>query len=232
MSLFSRHTRLPTVPAPETPYQRAAQVWDDRMGSSLAQARQWRRAAVVGFALTALLGGGLIWLASQSRLIPYVIEVDQLGATKAIGAASADYNPSDAQLAYALGQFVEDVRSLPLDPVLLRRNWLRAYDHATSQGAQSLNADAVQRAPFAKVGRETVTVDIMSVVRASPDSFELRWSERTAALGGSAVTTHYTGVASVALHTPHDALTLKKNPLGLYVHSFNYARDLMPGDLK
>ena len=32
--------------APETtPYQRAGQIWDDRMGLSLAHARNWRRIA-------------------------------------------------------------------------------------------------------------------------------------------------------------------------------------------
>jgi len=29
-------------PAPETPYQRAAQAWDDRIGSARVQARNWR----------------------------------------------------------------------------------------------------------------------------------------------------------------------------------------------
>ena len=30
------------TPAPVTPYQKAAQVWDDRIGSARVQARNWR----------------------------------------------------------------------------------------------------------------------------------------------------------------------------------------------
>jgi type IV secretion system protein TrbF len=232
MNLRSHTSRYGGLPVPETPYHRAAQVWDDRMGSSLAQARHWRRAAIAMFGLAALLGGCLIWLASQSRITPYVVEVDQLGSTKAIGPVSGTYHPADAQIAYALGQFVENVRSVPLDPVLLRRNWLRAYDHVTSQGGQSLNADAQVRNPFSKVGHETVTVDMISVVRASANSFELRWTEHTAALGGQSVISHYTGIATIVLSTPKDALTLQKNPLGLYVHAFNYTPELTPPDLR
>ena len=40
-------------PAPETPYQRAAQVWDDRIGSARVQARNWRFMAFGCLALSA-----------------------------------------------------------------------------------------------------------------------------------------------------------------------------------
>ena len=30
------------TPAPETPYQKAAQVWDERIGSARVQAKNWR----------------------------------------------------------------------------------------------------------------------------------------------------------------------------------------------
>ena len=33
-----------TSPEPVTPYQRAAQVWDDRIGSARVQAKNWRLA--------------------------------------------------------------------------------------------------------------------------------------------------------------------------------------------
>ena len=40
--------------APEsTPYQRAGQVWDDRMGLSIAHARNWRRIAARWFVTVA-----------------------------------------------------------------------------------------------------------------------------------------------------------------------------------
>ena len=39
-------------PQPETPYQRAAQVWDDRIGSARVQARNWRFMAFGSLALS------------------------------------------------------------------------------------------------------------------------------------------------------------------------------------
>ncbi len=43
MSIFRRSSvRYGRTPEPETPYQRAAQVWDERIGSARVQARNWR----------------------------------------------------------------------------------------------------------------------------------------------------------------------------------------------
>ena len=39
--------RYGKTPEPETPYQRAAQVWDDRIGSARVQAHSWRLAFLV-----------------------------------------------------------------------------------------------------------------------------------------------------------------------------------------
>ena len=44
--IFKRsRNRYADTPQPVTPYQKAAQVWDRRMGDALAHARNWRLAA-------------------------------------------------------------------------------------------------------------------------------------------------------------------------------------------
>ena len=73
-----------------------------------------------------IMSGALIWRAGQSVVIPYVVEVDRLGEVQAVAPAITPYQPSDAQIAWYLGRFITDVRSLSTDPVLVRRNWLEA----------------------------------------------------------------------------------------------------------
>ena len=46
-------THYGKAPEPETPYQRAAQVWDDRIGSARVQARNWRYMAFGSLFLSA-----------------------------------------------------------------------------------------------------------------------------------------------------------------------------------
>lgn len=164
-------------------------------------------------------------------MVPYVVEVDRLGEVRAVGPAIEAYQPTDAQIAHFLARFIENVRSLSVDPVIVRTNWLHAYDFVTDRGAQALNEYAREADPFTKIGAKTATAEVTSVVRASNDSFEIRWKESTYENGAVAKTERFTGVVSIILKSPSNAETLRKNPLGLYVHSLNWSRDLI-GDPK
>ena len=50
-----------TSPYPETPYQKAGQVWDERIGSARVQAKNWRLMALGCLALSFATSGALIW---------------------------------------------------------------------------------------------------------------------------------------------------------------------------
>ncbi|MBR1243519.1 conjugal transfer protein TrbF [Bradyrhizobium sp. AUGA SZCCT0274] len=223
--------RYGETPEPVTPYQKAAQVWDERLGSARVQASNWRLAALSATSLSAMLGLTVLLIVGRSSVVPYVVEVDRLGEVRAVGPAIEAYQPSDAQIAHFLARFIENVRSLSVDPVIVRTNWLHAYDFVTDRGAQALNEYAREADPFTKIGAKTATAEVTSVVRASNDSFEIRWKENTYENGAVAKTERFTGVVSVILKSPSNAETLRKNPLGLYVHSLNWSRDLI-GDSK
>ena len=95
--------RYGETPEPVTPYQKAAQIWDERIGSSRVQARNWRLMAFCCLTLSVGLAGGMVWQSAQSRVTPYVVEVDKLGEVRAVGPAIESYQPSDAQIARRLG---------------------------------------------------------------------------------------------------------------------------------
>ena len=223
--------RYGETPEPVTPYQKAAQVWDERLGSARVQARNWRLAALGLIGLAVLLSTTLAITIARSGIVPYVVEVDRLGEVRAVGPAIEPYRPSDAQIAHFLARFIENVRSLSIDPVVVRANWLRAYDFVTDRGAQTLNDYAREADPFGKIGARTATVEVISVVRASGDSFEIRWKESTYENGAVAKVERFTGVVTVILKSPTTPEALRKNPLGLFVHSLNWSRDLI-GDSK
>src|SRR6266702_3137670 len=230
--MFRRaNQRYAETPEPVTPYQKAAQVWDERLGSARVQAANWRIAALSSASLSVLLGLTLLLTVGRSVVVPYIVEVDRLGEVRAVGPAVEAYQPSDAQIAHFLARFIENVRSLSIDPVIVRTNWLHAYDFVTDRGAQALNDYAHEADPFTKIGAKTATAEVTSVVRASGDSFEIRWKESTYENGAVAKTERFTGVVTVILKPPSNAETLRKNPLGLYVHSLNWSRDLI-GDAK
>ena len=212
--------------APVTPYQRAAQVWDERLGGARVQARNWRLMAFGSLALSIGLAIELAALASTSRVTPYVIEIEKDGGVHAVAPATETYEPSDAQIAVELARFIENVRSVSSDPVVVKQNWLKAYDYATDRAAQTLNDYARENDPFARIGTRSVTVEVTSVVRASPTSFQIRWREKAFENGTPAGVVAFTGVLTIVLKPPRDATTLRANPLGLYVNAINWSREL------
>jgi len=211
---------------PDTPYQRAGQLWDERIGSARVQARNWRLMAFGGLVLTVGLSSALVWQSMQSRVVPYVVEVDKLGQAQAVTPANAEYRPTDPQIAWHLGRFITHVRARSLDPVLMREHWLSAYDFATERGALFLGEYARDFNPFAEVGRRTVSVQVTSVVRASDDSFRINWTEQAYERGSLSGTSRWTAVATIKLDPPRSAEVLRKNPLGLYVDAIDWSREL------
>jgi type IV secretion system protein VirB5 len=218
--------RYGRTPEPETPYQRAAQVWDERIGSARVQARNWRLMAFGGLLLSTGLSGGLLWQSMQSRVVPYVVEVDRLGEARAVTPVAAGHKPTDPQIAWHLGRFITNVRSVSLDPVLMRENWLSAYDFVTDGGSLFLGDYARAANPFAEVGARTVSVQVTSVVRASDRSFQVKWTETAYERGSLAGSSRWTAILSVVVRPPRSAETLRKNPLGLYVDAIDWSREL------
>ncbi|GLQ12514.1 conjugal transfer protein TrbF [Devosia yakushimensis] len=227
MTFFKRaSTHYGKSPEPETPYQRAAQVWDERMGSARVQAKNWRLMAFGCLILSAGFASALVWQSARGTVVPWVVEVDRTGEARSVEPATADYQPTDPQIAFHLARFVEQVRSLPADAIVVRQNWLRAYEFTTDRGATALNDYARSADPFGRVGRQQVAVEVSSVIRASPDSFRVAWTERRYENGQLAGTERWTAILTIVIQQPRDAERLRRNPLGVFVNAINWSKEL------
>ncbi|WP_334407290.1 conjugal transfer protein TrbF [Bradyrhizobium sp. AZCC 2289] len=214
------------TPEPVTPYQSAAQVWDERIGAARVQAKNWRLMAFGCLFLTAGLAASLVWHSAQGTITPWVVEVDRQGQAQTVAPANPVYEPTDVQIAFHLARFIEHVRGLPMDAIVLRQDWLRAYDFTTDRGAAALNDYARGNDPFAKLGKIQVAVDVSSVIRASPDSFRVAWTERRYDNGQLAATDRWTAILTIVVEPPRDVDRLRKNPLGIYVNAINWSKEL------
>jgi type IV secretory pathway TrbF-like protein/predicted MFS family arabinose efflux permease len=206
---------------PITPYEKAIRAWTEHLVSARLQARNWCLAAVGSTSLCIVLGLALAISAGRAEVTPYVLEVDRLHEARPTNPPNS--TPSDAQIAYFLAEFIKNVRSLSTDPIVVRAKWTDALNYVTDRGARTLNDYARDANPFLKIGLRPVAVEVIYVVRASKNFFEVRWKEETYESGTIVKTEHFTGTAGIVFKLANTA-TLR-NPLRLYVHTFTWSRD-------
>jgi type IV secretion system protein TrbF len=219
----------PLEPA-ETPYKRAKQEWDRRMGAATVREANWRFAALALIALQLVSDIGILYLASQPKAIPHIVEVDKLGQPAYLGpldrAAYRDFKPSTASIHYHLARFVRDTREITSDLAVLKRNWVDAYKLLTTNGSNFLNAYVQDHNPFQVVAAQVrVSLQINVVVQVSKDTWQVDWTETSTDEHGNPTETEvWRGTFHVLLRVPQNTEELAANPLGLFIDEIHWAR--------
>src|SRR4051794_24798369 len=70
-----------------SPYLAARREWDERYGSLITRARNWRLTALLALAVALVAICGVIALSMRAKVIPYVVAIDNLGRVLAAGPA-------------------------------------------------------------------------------------------------------------------------------------------------
>jgi type IV secretory pathway TrbF-like protein len=211
----------------ETPYLRARQEWDLRMGSAVVQAKNWRLATFASLAAVLVSTLGMIYLGAQPKAVPHIIEVDRLGAASYHGPVGlSDYVPTEAVITYHLRRFIEDTREISSDLAVLKRNWLDAYTLLTPRGGNMLSAfvQKPENDPFRRAQDERVTVEILSAVRAAGDTWQVDWRESSWDKGGSPLGAPviWRAMLRTVVALPKTAEAMRNNPIGLYIDELHW----------
>ncbi|TXH91671.1 conjugal transfer protein TrbF [Thauera aminoaromatica] len=220
----------------DNPYLAARRTWNDHVGAVVAQRQTWQVIGILSL-LIALAGvGGMIHLGSQSKFIPYVVEVDKLGQTVAAGPLTAAAKADPRIVHAAVAEFIGDARMVSPDVALQRRAVFRVYaklapnDPATAKMNEWLNGHAAA-SPFKRAETEMVSVEIKTVLAQSPDTWQVDWLEtrrdrqgtvKEAPVTMRALVTVYT--AEISSHTTDEQL--RNNPMSIFVRDFSWSRIL------
>jgi len=209
----------------ESPYLSARREWNERYGDYIARARNWRWAAFAALAVSLVLAIGVVWEAAQSKVVPYVVEVDKLGdavpVARADRAAPADVRVTKAQLV----RWIVDARSVSSDPVAQKGALSRIYASTASTATTFLNDYYRQHSPFGQP--RTVAVSVDAVLPISNQTYQIQWTEDARDLQGRDIgTTQWLASVTVAFDPPSDERGILSNPLGLYVTGISWTQHL------
>ena len=209
----------------ENPYLSARREWNERYGDYIARARSWRWAALGALAVALVLAIGVAWQAAQSKVVPYIVEVDKLGQAVAVAradrAAPADVRVVKAQLA----AWIVDVRSISSDPLAQKSALSHAYALTAATATTFLNEYYRDHSPFGQP--RTVAVSVDAVLPISQQTYQLQWSEDARDLQGRDLAmTHWIASVTVAFDPPSSERDILDNPLGLYVTGISWTQRL------
>ena len=224
--LFHRPEHFTTPTTSQSPAEKAARKWDAREGEIIEQNYNLRRISFGLILVIIALAGALCYKAVTENTLVYVVETDiKTGEVRNVG--TANYTPNDEVYSYFIRQFVQDIRSVPLDEVVYNKQLSTAYSFLTKDGANILTARMEAENRVQKLHNATVQVTINSVIpMEGGKSYQVRWSEVEYRAGaGKKEVTPYTGVFTVEQIKTDDKEKLAVNPLGLYIKDLRWERD-------
>lgn len=208
-------------------YLAARREWDERYGSFITRARNWRAVAILMIILALVEALGMIAISFHSKTVPYVVAVDGLGRVEASGPASEPFIPDDRIRRTALMEWLSDVRTVTNDGVAQRKAIDRVYARLPKQSeAVELVTDFYRSDPPQKrMETETVGVDIESVLATSGETYEIEWIETVRDFQGQVKSQdHWKGAFTIAIRSSSDPQLLALNPLGIYITNAHWTR--------
>ena len=231
--LLTKRTAFKPKTYAETPYNRAQDEWNDRTGALIKQAHNWRLAFFAEFLIVIILVAGLLYQGSRSTVQPFLIEHNSAtGEAVGLGLVPTwNYTPQINEYRHFIGSWLQMVRGVSVDPVVIKRNWLDAYRFTTQGAANQLNEWAQKDERLAKIGQETVSIEILSINPvADSHSYQIRWKETVRTREGALKEeSAMTGVfpVKVEIPDPRDERGLQVNPLGIKIDAgFQWSKDI------
>ena len=144
---------------------------------------------------------------------------------------------ADARVVHAaVASFVSDLRLVTPDVALQRKAVYRIYamlaanDPATAKATEWLGGTD-ESSPFKRAARETVNIEIISVLPQTPETWQVDWTETVRDRQGVVKDKPARMRALVTVYTvqPTPQTTeeqIRNNPLGIYVRDYSWSKQV------
>ena len=184
-------------------------AYNARISELFSKYRFLQLISIISLLICVISIAGVIHIGSQSKFVPYIVEVNKLGETVVVA-------------------FIKTLRTVSVDPAL-QRNFIFETYHSLQRGDPAINKANVfykdkATNPFElgkKINRE---VEIVSLLEMTPNTYQLDWKEKTYDKSGvllyikgyRALVTVY--LIPTAVESIEDLI---KNPLGIYIKDYS-----------
>lgn len=220
-----------TSGATKNPYFEARRRWNEVIGSTVQRARVMTFITIVLAIANAALIGGMWHLASMSKVVPYVMVLNEAMTPVSMGVAQqGDVSNKQVITRSFLARFILDLRTITADASLLNKQFERLYTMLLpgTESFSQINTYFRENSPFSRASREVVAVNVVSLLPTSESAWEAEWIETVTGRSNARKRKKtYRAVLTVGRATEQDSKAMLHNPLGVVVERFEYTEKLL-----
>lgn len=212
-------------------YENARREWNERYGGYIARARAWRLTAMAALVVAAIAVTGIGWIGAQSKLVPYIVQIDKEGVAVAVQPAeqAKGVKDQDRIMKALLGRWIVDLRTVTPDVNLEKSAIHEVYAHLDRDdpAETEISSYYTNNNPFDRAAKELVAVDILGVLEVSPQTWQVEWNETSRDRRGTVMSrAHMKGMLTVEIVSPTNEKTIRDNPTGLYIKNIDWSKEL------
>ncbi len=216
----------------ENPYLNARRTLNEHNGAIINSRQMWQATALLALLIAIGAVGGIIHIGSQSRFVPYVVEVDQLGQSNAVRRADRAAAMDERVVRASIAAFVRDMRMVSFDRNVQNDAVWRVFALLQSSDPATMKITDYMKDPVTNPSKRAEThsvgVEILSVLQQTTETWEVNWTEKVWDRQGIRVEEYrMRGLITVYAVPPTTATTeeeLRRNPLGIFVRDFTWSR--------
>jgi len=218
---------LSTTPDTSNPYHQARGIWNERYHNLVRARWNWQLIAFGELFVIVIFALALIWHASQSKVVPYVVRVDEAGQSLVIGPAQASHTTEPRIIGWQLQGFVRQVRQVTADRTAQKRLLDLAYQHAAGPAIAFLNTHFREEAtnPFVRNHTVIVMPTVRNTLQIGERTWQVEWVETKHTLEGKdAGQETWKGQFEVLIDPPETPEEIVANPLGFKVTRISWSQ--------
>ncbi len=216
-----------------SPFLEARREWEEVYGGYVQSARSWRFFSFISLVIALIATGGAVYLSCTKQVRAYIVQVDKQGSIQTV--RSIDTKPDARVLSGVVSKqlinWIQDTRDVSVDAQIEREHVSEAYSYIQKDtpAMTKINEHFQKNDPFKRAEKETVYVDITSILRLKDGAYQIQWQEKTmnrqnGRLIKAAET--WSAVCYTEILPPLDERSLLRNPTGLIIKDFNWSKEL------
>ncbi len=221
--------QITSAPEPHSPYLAARQEWNERYGSYIAHARNWRLATLLSLTISLIAVSGLVYVSQRSKWVPYLVKVESQGQVSYGGRVEPIKDLDNRIIKAFLVRFITDWRSVLLDNQAQKQSLERVYAMTASNSPafEKLNNYYKEASPFNLIQTQSINIEIIAALPISTNTWQVQWQETKRNTAGIVLSTQrWQATLTFVLQPPQSEALIQINPLGLYLKDLNWTVEL------